>query len=50
MAGVVALELVARARRVQRVERVPDVLEAVAEHEVVRALQHRGLPVVPELL
>ena len=50
MAGVVALELVARARRVQRVERVADILEAVAEHEIVRALEHVRLPVVLELL
>ena len=50
MARVVALELVARAGRVQRVERVADVLEAVAEHEVVRALQHLRLPLVLERL
>ena len=46
MAGVVALEFVARAGGVQRVESVTDVLEAVAEHEIMRALQHLRLPVV----
>ena len=50
MARVVALELIARAGRVERIERVANVLEAVAEHEIVRAFQHLRLPFVLELL
>ena len=48
MAGVVAFELVARAGLVERLQRIADVLEAVAEDEIVRALQHRRLPCVLE--
>src|SRR3546814_6927703 len=50
VARVVAFELVARAGRVQRLEGVADVLEAVAEDEVVAALEHGGLPLMLELL
>src|SRR3546814_9101680 len=44
VARVVAFELVARPRFVQRLERAADVLEAVAEDEVVAPLEHRRLP------
>ena len=50
MAGIVTFELVARARAVQRFQRVADILEGVAEDEVVGALQHLRLPVVLERL
>ena len=50
MTGVVALELIARAGRVERFQRVTDILEGIAEHEIVGAFQHRGLPVMLELL
>src|SRR6266404_1767973 len=50
VAGVVALELVARAGFVEGFQRVADVLEAVAEDEIMRAFQHRRLPVVLKLL
>jgi hypothetical protein len=50
VAGVIALELIARAGRVERFQRVTDVLERIAEDEIVGAFQHRRLPVVLELL
>jgi hypothetical protein len=50
MTGVVALELIACAGRVERFQRVTDVLEGVAEHEVVGAFQHCRFPIVFELL
>src|SRR3546814_3466769 len=50
VARVVAFELVARPRFVQRLERAADVLEAVAEDEVVAPLEHRRLPLVLKIL
>jgi hypothetical protein len=50
MTGVVALELIARAGAVERFQRVADVLEGIAEDEIVGAFQHGGLPIVFELL
>src|SRR3546814_16876131 len=50
VAGVVALELVAGAGAVQRFERVSDILEAIAEDQIVRSFQHRRLPVMLEVL
>ena len=48
VARVVAFELVARTGGVQGVQRVTNVLEAIAKHEIVRALEHLGLPIVLE--
>src|SRR3546814_10525826 len=50
VARVVAFALVARPRFVQRLERAADVLEAVAEDEVVAPLEHRRLPLVLKIL
>src|SRR3546814_4145094 len=50
VARVVAFELVARPRFVQRLERAADVLEGVAEDEVVAPLEHRRLPLVLKIL
>src|SRR3546814_20725033 len=44
VARVVAFELVARARRIERLEGIADILEAVAKDDIVGALEHRRLP------
>src|SRR3546814_15427932 len=43
VARVVAFELVARARRIERLEGIADILEAVAKDEIVAAFEHRRL-------
>src|SRR3546814_446958 len=50
VARVVAFELVARARRIERLEGIADILEAVAKDEIVAAFEHRGLPRVLKFL
>src|SRR3546814_7998324 len=44
VARVVAFELVARARRIERLEGIADILEVVAKDEIVDAFEHRRLP------
>ena len=48
--GVIALEFIACACTVERFQGVTDVLEGVAEHKIMGALQHGRLPVVLEFL
>src|SRR3546814_14251893 len=44
VARVVAFELVARARRIERLEGIADILEAVAKDEIVAAFELSRLP------
>src|SRR3546814_20346807 len=50
VAGIIAFEFIARAGCVECIQRKTNVLEAVAEDEVMAALQHRRLPLMLELL
>src|SRR3546814_15590093 len=50
VAGIIAFEFIARAGCVECIQRKTNVLEAVAEDEVMDALQHRRLPLMLELL
>src|SRR3546814_21014549 len=50
VACVVAFELVAGAGGVQRLQRVADVLEAVAKYQIVTALEHFPFPGMIERL
>src|SRR3546814_14119848 len=48
--SIIAFEFIARAGCVECIQRKTNVLEAVAEDEVMAALQHRRLPLMLELL
>jgi hypothetical protein len=50
VAGVVALEFIARARFIERAQGKFNILEGIPKHQVAGILEHLRLPIVTELL